>query len=113
MDQRGEAPGACGIGTDRSLQIRQEIERIARFPDQEGVYLTPTAKVIARAAKSSPKESGPGFAEKKHRLWAWQLPLLLHRVKFVHWVNSSVWPAGMSILLRDSDRKFQHGRQII
>jgi hypothetical protein len=23
------------------------------------------------------------------------------------WVNSSVWPAGMNILLTDSDRKFQ------
>jgi hypothetical protein len=35
------------------------------------------------------------------------------RVTLVYWVESSVRPAGMSIFLTDSDRKFQDGRQII
>jgi len=63
MDERGEAPGDRGIGIDRSLQIRQEIERISRFLDQKASTYLPIAeqKYIERAATSPPKESGSGF----------------------------------------------------
>ena len=40
-----EVAGDRGIGTDRSRQIRQDMERIAGFPVQEGVSLSAESKI--------------------------------------------------------------------
>jgi len=64
MDKPGTGSDR-GIGTDRSRQIRQEIERIARFPLLESV-LQEQKPIERERIKSSPRRrQAPGLVEKK------------------------------------------------
>jgi hypothetical protein len=53
-----EVAGYRDIGTDRSFQIRQEIERYARFPVLESVLQEQNPSNARRSV--APKESGSG-----------------------------------------------------
>ena len=62
-----EVAGDRGIGTDRSLQIRQEIERVARWvPVSEGVSLSAESENSSNNAAQlpRPKKSDSDFIGK-------------------------------------------------
>ena len=66
-----EVAGDRGIGTDRSRQIRQDMERIAGFPVQEGVSLSAESKNSSNnvAQLPLPKKSGSDFVGKNDPDW--------------------------------------------
>jgi hypothetical protein len=89
-----EAAGDREIGTDRSLQIRQEIERIANSRTRKASTYRQSKNSSNERLKVVTQRIRLRLRRKKHRLWALPLPL------------PTIFDVGVEIIKRHHFRHF-------